>query len=582
MKKKIRTTEEQINSVKFYALKLGAIFSGEISGVGNKRRFKLVKEKKIRWSSLSSLDAGSNPFSKPTIDELIERVVICSNRIGCDFNGEYDKGQPRKFKLVQNEKIRWISLQDLERGRNPFARPKLEEMENEIRYLAKKINAVYTGNIEQRGQKKEKYFELIQGHKARWVRPAGLRKGSNPFQVPTENETLAEVKSYEEKLGAVFTGEIKKTPNQKTFCFVKNGSTKWIPLCSLRAGVNSFSVPTLDELKVEAKSFDEDINATFTGETNGKGSTLKFQFIHNNDNRERWVRIGELRRGNNPFNKQTLDEMIVEVKGYEKTLNVIYIGVEKKKANTNRKYIFKKGDRTASITLSDLKYGHNPFNRPTIKEQLDIVSIAAKAMKLGATLRYEQQEEKPTKFEVTDGKYFVWSTLGHLQSGRNPINKLISVQKDKAQEAAKKIGIIFTGKHKSVPRKNVKSKYNVFEVTNGVDSVYTPLSHLERGNNPWNDQSGFQKNKPAILYYLLIKNEYFKIGVTNRTVEERFGDDMKYIQVLSIWNYESGLDAYNKEQELLKTHKEHRYIGEPLLLSGNTEIFTKNILKIYR
>lgn len=131
MKKKIRTTEEQINSVKFYALKLGAIFSGEISGVGNKRRFKLVKEKKIRWSSLSSLDAGSNPFLKPTIDELIERVVICSNRIGCDFNGEYDKGQPRKFKLVQNEKIRWISLQELERGRNPFAPPKLEEMENE-------------------------------------------------------------------------------------------------------------------------------------------------------------------------------------------------------------------------------------------------------------------------------------------------------------------------------------------------------------------------------------------------------------------------------------------------------------------
>jgi hypothetical protein len=397
-----------------------------------------------------------------------------------------------------------------------------------------------------------------------------------------ETAQLIEVKSYEESLGAVFTGEIKKTPNQKTFCFVKNGSTRWIPLSSLRAGVNSFSVPTLDELKIEAKDFEEDINASFTGKTNGKGSTLKFQFIHNDDNRQRWVRIAELRKGNNPFNKQTLDEMILEVKSYEKKLNAIYIGVENKKANRNRKYIFKKGDRTASITIWNLKNGQNPFHRPTIKEQLDMVSIAAKAMKLRATLRYEQQKEKPTKFEITDGEYFAWSTLGHLQSRRNPINKLISVQKDKAQKAAKKIGIIFTGEYKSVPRKNVKSKYNVFEVTNGVDSVYTPLSHLERGNNPWNDQSGFQKNKPAILYYLLIKNEYFKIGVTNRTVEERFGDDMKYIQVLSIWNYERGLNAYNKEQELLKTHKEHRYIGEPLLLSGNTEIFTKNILKIYR
>ncbi|MBT3872550.1 MAG: hypothetical protein HOF75_08000, partial [Flavobacteriaceae bacterium] len=90
-----------------------------------------------------------------------------------------------------------------------------------------------------------------------------------------EIDQLIEVKSYEESLGAVFTGEIKKTPSYKTFCFVKGDSKRWIPLCSLRKGVNSFSVPTLEELKIEANNFDEDINATFTGKTDGKGPTLK-------------------------------------------------------------------------------------------------------------------------------------------------------------------------------------------------------------------------------------------------------------------------------------------------------------------
>ena len=96
-------------------------------------------------------------------------------------------------------------------------------------------------------------------------------------------------------------------------------------------------------------------------------------------------------------------------------------------------------------------------------------------------------------------------------------------------------------------------------------------------------KNGFQPNKPAILYYLKITTDtnqvLYKIGITNLTVQERFSmEERKIMEVLSITEYAVGSDAYKEEQTILNKYREYAYKGKNILKSGNTELFTKDIL----
>jgi hypothetical protein len=93
---------------------------------------------------------------------------------------------------------------------------------------------------------------------------------------------------------------------------------------------------------------------------------------------------------------------------------------------------------------------------------------------------------------------------------------------------------------------------------------------------------GFDRREPGILYYLKINNgQAYKIGITNKTVSKRFAlSDLPKIEVVAIRYYEVGEDAYAAEKSVLKGYKEYKYIGEPLLTSGNTELFTIDVLGI--
>ena len=75
---------------------------------------------------------------------------------------------------------------------------------------------------------------------------------------------------------------------------------------------------------------------------------------------------------------------------------------------------------------------------------------------------------------------------------------------------------------------------------------------------------------------------YYKIGITNKSVKERFrtGDDLSKITVLSELHTE-GYKAARLERYFLDTFKEYRYQGEPILASGgNTELFVKDVLEL--
>ncbi len=93
---------------------------------------------------------------------------------------------------------------------------------------------------------------------------------------------------------------------------------------------------------------------------------------------------------------------------------------------------------------------------------------------------------------------------------------------------------------------------------------------------------GFNQMLSAIVYYIKINGgEAYKIGITNKTVNERFlAKELKEIEVLQIWEYEIGKDALRHEQEILNTYKYAKYKGTPLLRNGNSELFDRDILNL--
>jgi len=91
----------------------------------------------------------------------------------------------------------------------------------------------------------------------------------------------------------------------------------------------------------------------------------------------------------------------------------------------------------------------------------------------------------------------------------------------------------------------------------------------------------FFYNKQTTLYFIAV-NDVFKIGITTKSdVLIRFKKDIKTgvkITVLYEERFSNGADAYDKEQSILKRFANIKYIGEPLLHSGNSELLTENII----
>jgi hypothetical protein len=94
--------------------------------------------------------------------------------------------------------------------------------------------------------------------------------------------------------------------------------------------------------------------------------------------------------------------------------------------------------------------------------------------------------------------------------------------------------------------------------------------------------TGFNPNMRATLYYIKIETEwedvYYKIGVTNNDAKTRFMFEKVKITPIKEFGFVFGQRAYELEQEILKEYSEYKYLGEDILISGNTEIFTRDVL----
>jgi len=112
-----------------------------------------------------------------------------------------------------------------------------------------------------------------------------------------------------------------------------------------------------------------------------------------------------------------------------------------------------------------------------------------------------------------------------------------------------------------------------------------PTNHLNLGHGcPKCANYGFDPNLPAILYYLFDPQEnLYKIGITNKTVEERFGKTFcsnRAIAILEQKIFDNGEEAYFEEQTLLEEFDYARCENPswPETKGGRTEFFKEDIL----
>lgn len=105
-------------------------------------------------------------------------------------------------------------------------------------------------------------------------------------------------------------------------------------------------------------------------------------------------------------------------------------------------------------------------------------------------------------------------------------------------------------------------------------------SHLSGKGCPSCSSNGFDSAKPGILYYLKINGgQLYKIGITNKSVNERFTNtELQLIEIIKTWYYLDGAEARAAEQKILKDYKQYQYTGLNILKSGNTELFTIDVL----
>lgn len=153
------------------------------------------------------------------------------------------------------------------------------------------------------------------------------------------------------------------------------------------------------------------------------------------------------------------------------------------------------------------------------------------------------------------------------------------------EEFIQKSRLVHKDKYSYTSVKYITSSIKVKIICNKCNSVFKmrPSDHLLGAGCPSCAKRGFDQTKSAILYYLKITTDkgliLYKIGITNRSVNERFQlTDLSKIEIVKQEEFALGSDALAKESEIKRKFKKFQYKGPDVLSSGNTELFTKDIL----
>lgn len=112
-------------------------------------------------------------------------------------------------------------------------------------------------------------------------------------------------------------------------------------------------------------------------------------------------------------------------------------------------------------------------------------------------------------------------------------------------------------------------------------------SHMYGTKCPPCSRSGFDPEKPAILYYLRVFDgliTHYKMGVSHRSLYEQVTkSSRKYVIAAWAEEYSTGVNAYLEEQKILKKYKEYvRTDSLSFMIGGaSSRRFTKDVLASY-
>jgi hypothetical protein len=149
---------------------------------------------------------------------------------------------------------------------------------------------------------------------------------------------------------------------------------------------------------------------------------------------------------------------------------------------------------------------------------------------------------------------------------------------------------------KATEKHNGKYDYSLVDYVRGHNKVrivcaehgqfrQTPANHLRGQGCPVCARTGYDPSKPGRLYYVMFDFGHtilYKIGITNKTVKQRFCSEK--VKPIVLWEstFSDGRIAQKVEADKKKEYSEYLYKGVPLLKCGNTECFTVDIMSFGR
>ncbi len=173
------------------------------------------------------------------------------------------------------------------------------------------------------------------------------------------------------------------------------------------------------------------------------------------------------------------------------------------------------------------------------------------------------------------------------------LNRTLKSVSDKARRLGLKVVEPCKAKKRTTEEYNIEIQNSGCKAIEEYINNHTPILHRCREGHTWKTGpdsilkgSGcpscasyrFDLEKPAILYFVSFAGEFYKLGITNKSVSARFAGDWQKHGMKLEWsiNFPTGLEAKELETKLLSSIDK---FNTGLLKRGNTETTRQYIEK---
>ena len=318
----------------------------------------------------------------------------------------------------------------------------------------------------------------------------------------SKEERVAEVAILAAKLGAIYANEYEHRAGGHFFKLSKPGfENRFISFKNLKKGRNPFSRACFLDQEVEAKKFAVEIGAKYIGHDNTGHRDNHFWFSKDGYD-DRSTTLSNLRQGSSPFNKPTLNEQIVAVKLFAAQFGATYSRYEKV-GSKSYFWLSKPGFDDRLVPFANLKFGYKPFNKPTVNEQ--ILTATKLATKVGAVYKGCERINGTNHFRIAKAGYDDrLISLGSLKGNKDPFGMAtISEQEVEVRAFATKLGITYENECKKVGKStNLSFKFS----KPGFEVRWMVLSSLRRGRDPFGRPTIGEQEKEMLM--LIAKQDF--------------------------------------------------------------------------